>query len=101
MRAFDKLRESYGQSAVGGDGTSSGWLSDDGSKLSELLAKHSIDWRTADMRAGDVVILDPLVLHMSATNISGQIRLSCDTRWQPADDPRDPRLKSWRAVGTD
>ncbi len=31
----------------------------------------------------DVVILHPEVMHMSAANVSGSIRLSCDTRWQP------------------
>lgn len=39
------------------------------------------------------------VLHMSASNESDppRIRLSCDTRWQPADEPRDPRLRVWRS----
>jgi hypothetical protein len=100
LRGFDRLRASYGQSTVGRDGASSGWLTNDGSTLSELVSgsKYSVDWRTADMQAGDVVIIDSHVLHMSATNVSGQIRLSCDTRWQPAGDFRDPRLKVWHSA---
>ena len=35
------------------------------------------------------------VVHMTACNVSGRIRLSCDTRWQPAEDARDPRLAAW------
>ena len=36
------------------------------------------------------------VLHMSASNTTDLVRLSCDTRWQPANEPRDPRLAVWR-----
>lgn len=41
------------------------------------------------------------VLHMSASNETAppRIRLSCDTRWQPAGEPRDPRLIVWRTAG--
>jgi len=41
------------------------------------------------------------VLHMSASNETRppRIRLSCDTRWQPAGEPRDPRLAVWRSAG--
>ena len=52
----------------------------------------------ASVQAGDVVILHPDVMHMSATNVSGSIRLSCDTRWQPALDPRDPCFTVWHTV---
>lgn len=37
------------------------------------------------------------VVHMTACNVSGRIRLSCDTRWQPAEDARDPRLTVWHS----
>ena len=33
------------------------------------------------MQPGDVVLLHPAVLHMSATNTLEEVRLSCDTRW--------------------
>lgn len=37
------------------------------------------------------------VVHMTACNVSGRIRLSCDTRWQPSEDARDPRLTVWNS----
>ena len=158
-RAFEQLRTSYGQSTVGKDGTTSGWLTDNGALLQRLVNRYSVDWRTADMQvcvaalagnpllctaeavhcqirdpalarpcvvatrafsimaalvrglsssylslllictqAGDVVILHPGVMHMSAANISGSIRLSCDTRWQPRCGARDPRFRHWHAA---
>lgn len=36
------------------------------------------------------------VIHMTANNVSGDLRLSCDTRWQPADERRDERIAQWR-----
>ena len=94
LRAFGGVRASYGRSAVGRDGTRSGWLTDDGAKVGALVGNpHAVDWRTADMRAGDVVVLHADVLHMSAANVSGRLRLSCDTRWQLGAAPRDPCLR--------
>ncbi len=37
------------------------------------------------------------VLHMSASNTTDLVRLSCDTRWQPADEPV---IRGWRCGGT-
>jgi hypothetical protein len=31
-------------------------------------------------------------IHMSSVNRTNKLRLSCDTRWQPAQDPVDPRF---------
>lgn len=42
-----------------------------------------------------VVFAGMEVVHMTACNVSGRIRLSCDTRWQPAEDPCDPCLTVW------
>ena len=49
------------------------------------------------MRVLAVAGLD--VLHMSAANCTDTVRLSCDTRWQPASAERDPRLVLWRGSG--
>lgn len=97
LRAFGGVRAGYGRTAVGRDGTRSGWLADDGAKIGALVGHpHAVDWRTANMRAGDVVVLHAEALHMSAANVSGRLRLSCDTRWQLAAEARDPRLRVWR-----
>jgi hypothetical protein len=97
MRAFASIRNGYGRGAVGSDGTASGWLTDDGAKVGGLAGSPAaVSWRAAGARAGDVVVLHADVLHMSAANVSGRLRLSCDTRWQPAAEPRDCRLRVWR-----
>jgi hypothetical protein len=72
---------------VGKDGTSSGWMSSDGSTLGACVGKYAADWRTVDYRAGDVVALSIDVFHMSAANCTDCIRVSCDTRWQPVRRP--------------
>jgi hypothetical protein len=48
---------------------------------------------TADFQAGDVCLFGMWTLHGSLDNHSpeGRVRLSCDVRYQPAADPRDPR----------
>lgn len=41
---------------VGKDGTRSGWLTDNGAALA-AQAGACVDWRVADCRPGDVVVL--------------------------------------------
>lgn len=31
-------------------------------------------------------------IHMSSVNLTNKLRVSCDTRWQPADHAVDPRF---------
>ena len=31
-------------------------------------------------------------IHMSSINLTNKLRLSCDTRWQPSNEPIDPRF---------
>ncbi|KAA6426637.1 MAG: hypothetical protein FRX49_03747 [Trebouxia sp. A1-2] len=97
MRSFAKLKAGYGQTQVGKDGTQSGWYSDNGADLAHMISPHAVDWRSTDFQPGDIVVLGMEVVHMTACNVSGQIRLSCDTRWQPAGDARDPRLSVWHS----
>jgi len=48
---------------------------------------------TTAFQAGDVLLFDMFTLHGSCDNRlgGGQVRLSCDVRWQAADDARDER----------
>lgn len=48
---------------------------------------------SADFRAGDVLLFGMFTLHGSLDNrmTGARLRLSCDVRWQPAQDPRDDR----------
>ena len=48
-------------------------------------------WKTTDFLAGDVLCFKMHTLHMSTTNVTDRVRISCDVRWQPADEPMDPR----------
>jgi ectoine hydroxylase-related dioxygenase (phytanoyl-CoA dioxygenase family) len=42
--------------------------------------------------AGDILIFTMRTIHMSSVNITNKLRLSCDTRWQPSNEPVDPRF---------
>ena len=84
-----ELRSGYGQSRVGRDGTRSGWIGAD--QLPALL-QSGAQWVTTRFRPGDVCVLGLDTVHMTGPNRTEQLRISCDTRWQPAEDPVDPRL---------
>lgn len=86
---------------MGADGTVSGWLTDDGSTLIEILggdSRHWIDWQTAEFEPGDVVILHPDLLHMTAANCSTKFRISCDTRWQLPSQQSKPSMVGWKVL---
>ena len=64
-----------------------------------------VDWRTSHFRPGDVAVITIDTVHMSAANCSAgtgegsgaaRVRVSCDTRWQPAGERTDPRVRLWR-----
>jgi Phytanoyl-CoA dioxygenase (PhyH) len=57
---------------------------------------------TADFRAGDICVFGMFTLHGSLDNHSpvGRVRLSCDVRYQPADEPIDPRYFGPNPGGT-
>ena len=46
-----------------------------------MVGRYAVDWRTAPLRAGDVVVLGVNTYHMTARNVTSEARLSCDTRW--------------------
>ena len=52
-----------------------------GSVLASVVGPYAADWRAAPLRAGDAVVLGVNTYHMTARNLSGEARLSCDTRW--------------------
>ena len=66
----------------------SGWFTDDPAEVTGLFGGQ---WKTADFRAGDVLLFGMQTVHMSTTNTTDQVRISCDVRWQPAADPIDSR----------
>jgi hypothetical protein len=48
-------------------------------------------WLTAEYEAGDALIFSVFTVHASMDNHSDQIRLSADSRYQPASKPADER----------
>ncbi|KAI9095183.1 hypothetical protein DFS34DRAFT_582205 [Phlyctochytrium arcticum] len=79
---FAKFRQVYGSTTVGKDGTHSGWVSQDPADI-DVKFGLEIEWKSADVRMGDVVVLDKDLLHMSSNNVCRPptYRLSCDVRW--------------------
>jgi hypothetical protein len=65
-----------------------GYLSDFPDKLRANLGGR---WLTARFRAGDLLTFTSKTIHASLDNASNQIRLSTDTRYQPAAAPIDDR----------
>jgi len=87
LPGFAKMRETYGQMDVDRDRVT-GWFTND---PLEITKKFGGQWQTANMCAGDVIIITMFTLHGSTNNTTNRWRLSCDTRFQPAADPADER----------
>ncbi|RKP58294.1 phytanoyl-CoA dioxygenase [Cohnella endophytica] len=59
--------------------------------LESILCGLDYEWQTTDYEAGDVLFFHCHTVHKSMPNqIPGQIRLSCDYRYQPASDVIEP-----------
>jgi hypothetical protein len=87
LPGYAKLRETYGKMDVDRDRVS-GWFSDD---PEEIVNKFGGKWQTTEFRAGDVILFGMFTLHASIANTSDTFRISCDTRFQAADEPVDER----------
>lgn len=94
LPGFAKLRETYGHYDVdrtlmrGVNGSFSGWFSFD---LLEISERFGGRWRSANYRAGDILVFTPLTMHCGLDNNSDRYRLSSDIRCQPLSEPADPR----------
>ncbi len=86
--AFEKIRQTYGRMDVDRDGVSGGWFSNNYIELSELAATP---WVSGDFYAGDVVIMGITLMHGSIANQMNRLRLTVDTRFQPASESVDER----------
>jgi hypothetical protein len=85
---FAKLRSTYGRMDVDRDRVG-GWFSDNPIEMVETFGGK---WRTTgEFRAGDVLIFGMWTMHGSLKNQTDKWRISCDTRFQPADEPVDER----------
>lgn len=59
--------------------------------LPALAAEYDADWLVTDYAAGDVVIHTAHTVHAALDNVSTELRLSTDIRYQRADDAIDTR----------
>ena len=66
----------------------SGAFSDDPVALREAFG---LRWLTTDFAAGNLVTFPLHMMHTGMDNTSDRIRLSTDSRYQPASEPADPR----------
>ena len=57
----------------------------------QLVSDRDTRLLTADFRSGDLLLINMFTLHGSLDNVSplNRVRLSCDVRFQPADQPAD------------
>ncbi|NDL59554.1 phytanoyl-CoA dioxygenase family protein [Phytoactinopolyspora mesophila] len=83
-RDVDAYCENKGETPGSWDGS----LSHDPAALREKLGGR---WLTADFRAGDIIVFGMFTVHGSLDNTSDQVRMSTDSRYQPASEPADER----------
>jgi len=84
---LDKVRETYGELDVDRD-QAEGHFSRDPLELVEQFGGR---WLTTEFRMGDALVFGMYTMHGSLNNQSDRFRLSCDTRYQRADQPVDER----------
>jgi hypothetical protein len=87
LPGFARLRETYGKMDVDRDLVKGSFSSDP----LEIIEKFGGKWQTANFRMGDVLLFGMYTLHSSLTNTSDRYRISCDVRFQPANEPVDER----------
>ncbi len=87
MPAWAPLRETLGLMDVDRDQVRGNFADDP----YEFTRQFGGQWATAAFAPGDALIFGMFTLHASAENCSGRIRLSSDTRYQPAAEPADER----------
>jgi len=73
-----------------------GWLTRDAAAIRRGMGGR---WLTAEYSAGDVLIFSVFTVHASLDNRSDRIRLSADSRYQPASKPADERWIGANPVG--
>ena len=88
---FCSNRREEGYTGMGGGGNirANGMLTGQPAKLRANLGGR---WLTRpDYRAGDLLVFSILTIHAGLDNTTTRVRLSSDSRYQPAADPADER----------
>lgn len=84
---FERIKQTYGEMDVDRDHVQGSFSNDP----VEMVDKFGGQWQTTEFKMGDVMIFGMFTMHGSLTNTSNRFRLSCDTRYQRADEPVDER----------
>lgn len=84
---FERIKETYGEMDVDRDKVT-GWFSND---PVELVDTYGGQWQTAEFEMGDALIFGMYTMHGSLINTTDRFRISCDTRYQRADEAVDER----------
>ncbi|MBA3710315.1 MAG: phytanoyl-CoA dioxygenase family protein [Planctomycetes bacterium] len=87
LESYARVRETYGRMDVDRDNVDGAFTD----TPTELIDRFGGRWATADFRAGDALIFSMFTMHGSLTNTTDRFRISCDTRYQPSDEPVDER----------
>jgi hypothetical protein len=98
----ERLKSTYGQQDVdsycenkpdakkwGKTWGTGGWLKGNVNQLARSLGNRR--WLTSEYRAGDVIVFSVFTVHAGLDNLSDRVRLSSDSRYQPAGKPADER----------
>ena len=85
---LDRLKETCGRMDVDRDNVSKGFFSEDPIELVDLFGGRFL---TAEFEVGDALIFGMYTMHGSLLNETDCYRISCDTRYQRADQPADER----------
>lgn len=64
-----------------------------------LRRQFGLRWLTGEFRAGDLLTFGLYTIHGSLDNRSDRIRLSSDSRYQPASEPADERWTGEQPIG--
>ena len=65
----------------------------------QLARDWNTRWLTTDYRMGDVLIFTMRTVHAGTDNEIDPLRLSTDSRYQPANQPIDPRWVGEHPIG--
>lgn len=84
---LERLKATYGEMDVDRDNVAGHFSGDP----LELVERYGGRWLTTEFRMGDILMFGMFLMHGSLNNGTDGFRLSCDTRYQRADEPVDER----------
>jgi ectoine hydroxylase-related dioxygenase (phytanoyl-CoA dioxygenase family) len=84
---FARIKETYGRMDVDRDNME-GWFTTD---PVEMVDRYGGQWQTTEFEPGDAILFGMFTMHASLNNVSERYRITCDTRYQRADEPIDER----------